>query len=272
MDETIKNALELFDETSVAKEQPPSRDNEEEEKINLLRVTCDMKRNNYQAESDDTSISDVHLKPPHPDFQGRIVYMTMGGYTYIPELEMFITTMLNFGISIQDIGIVCIDKEAAIHMHENYDGIQVYEYVDQIENTKCQKNEAISDVRCRVSLGKANAIIDFLSRGDAVYFVDADVFFYQHPYESMRTRGTYADLYVQVLQCTVAFYFSFRQILGIILNFVFFILFIWHGLLLYELFLRYYIYLIYDHMCRQTTQNTEVPLILVYFLHIQQRQ
>jgi len=49
-------------------------------------------------------------------------------------------------------------------------------------------------------MGKAESILEQMRAGDAVYFVDADVFFYQHPYETMRMNNADLDLYVQTKQ------------------------------------------------------------------------
>ena len=136
-------------------------------------------------------------EPPRKDFRGRLVYMTIGGANYIPHLEIFVQTLINFDIKHGDIGVVCIDEQCSRYIRNAYPNIMLQEYIHQINGTSCQRNAEISDVRCRVTMGKAESILGRLIVGDAVYFVDADVFFYRHPFESIRVQNAALDLYVQ---------------------------------------------------------------------------
>jgi len=121
--------------------------------------------------------------------------MTMGCGSYIPQLEVLVNSLLNLGIPRDDIGLVCIDKACTQHFHrQNIDAI---EYIHQIDNTSCSANPKVSNVKCRVSMGKAESIMHHLLLGDALFFFDADVFLFQHPYESMSVEEDHLDLYVQ---------------------------------------------------------------------------
>lgn len=156
-------------------------------------------------------------EPPRTDFKGKLVYMTMGGASYIPYLEIFVQTLINFQIKQENIGVVCIDEECSRHIRKSYPDIVLQEYIHQINGTNCQRNTILSDVRCRVSMGKAELILGHLQAGNAVYFVDADVFFYRHPYKSIRVQNAALDMHVQTdghAACNFDLFLVSRDVFG----------------------------------------------------------
>ena len=133
---------------------------------------------------------------PRPDFPGRIIYMSMGSASYIGMLEYFVQTLFGFGIEEDAVGIVCIDDGCYDHFTKRYPSAVIVKVDDDvIRDTECWNWKTIRQ-RCRVSLGKGLAIMQQLREGNAVYFVDADVFFFQHPYESLSVSDPNLDLYV----------------------------------------------------------------------------
>lgn len=133
---------------------------------------------------------------PQPDFPGRIIYMSMGSADYIDMLEYFVQSLFGFGIAEDSVGIVCIDDGCNDHFTERYPRAVIVKVDDDvIRDLECWNWKRIRQ-RCRVSLGKGLAILQQLREGNAVYFVDADVFFFQHPYESLSVSNPNLDLYV----------------------------------------------------------------------------
>lgn len=123
--------------------------------------------------------------------------MSMGGVDYIFHLEVFVKSLVSFGIRERNICIVCLDQDCSLHFQSAHPQLTIHEYTHR-QNSTCSSHTKVSELRCRVSVSKLKFILHYLSRGDAVFFVDADVFFFQHPYEYMRVENTALDFYVQL--------------------------------------------------------------------------
>lgn len=134
--------------------------------------------------------------PPHPDFAGKIWYFTMGSASYVWALEHFISGLVDMGVDEESIGIVCIDKECTSHFESKNIRVEFFG-VDYIEGTACQANHKVSNTRCKVSMGKADITLKVLRQGDAIFFFDADVLFFQHPYKAMKVRNPNLPFYGQ---------------------------------------------------------------------------
>ena len=146
----------------------------------------------------DPMILSPTASPPRTDFKGRTMYFSMGGESYIPQLTYFIESLVKLGIKEQNIGIICIDIGCTQHFSRTKQKLVIHEYtVKKIDGTRCLKNPKVTNTRCAVSMGKSDIILHHLRLGDALFFFDADVLFYEHPYDSMQVRNTKLNLYVQ---------------------------------------------------------------------------
>ena len=139
------------------------------------------------------------LGPQQPDgFKGKIWYFAIGSESYIPLLEHLRKNLMHVGVSNNDIGFICVDRGCEIHF-SNVTKVGRVDYygVEQIQGTKCLANPNVSNMRCRVSGGKAFNIKKILQEGDAIYFFDADIVFYKHPLSSIQADNPQLTLFTQ---------------------------------------------------------------------------
>ncbi len=125
-----------------------------------------------------------------------VKYVTLGGASYIMWLQLFVDTMQLFGILLEDIVVLSLDQETTDHFKSH--GITIIPYYrDQIDRTKCATESNFTAMRCQVSYGKAHVVLELLKEGYAVFFSDADVFYYKHPVQSLKVYNPNLDLYTQ---------------------------------------------------------------------------
>ena len=141
-----------------------------------------------------------------------VKYVTLGGASYIMWLQLFVDTMQLFGILLEDIVVLSLDKETTDHFKSH--GITIIPYYrDQVDGTKCATESNFTAMRCQVSYGKAHVILELLKEGYAVFFSDADVFFYKHPVQSLKVHNPNLDLYTQADHLDVKTFANFGVML-----------------------------------------------------------
>lgn len=124
--------------------------------------------------------------PFHPGFNGKIWYFTLGSKAYTPILETFVNSLVSLGVAVEDIGLLCLDEDCTEYFQRHHRTVHVLTYyLDSIHGSACEANAAVSNMRCMVSMGKIQLLLQTLQRGDAAYFFDADVMFLQHPFEAL---------------------------------------------------------------------------------------
>ena len=140
------------------------------------------------------------LGPPRRGFDGRVLYYTMGSESYVEGVERgFVERLMELGVEERDIGVICIDEFCQRYFTANYSHLRVHQYSDdEISGTNCAaKKPGKSANTCKIAMGKADVITGRLGEGDAVFFFDADVEIFRHPYEAMRVSNANLDFYVQ---------------------------------------------------------------------------
>ena len=138
--------------------------------------------------------------PPRKDFGGRVLYYTMGSKSYVEGVEKgFVGRLMDLGVEERDIGVVCIDEFCHQYFTEIDIDLRVELYSDdEISETNCSaQRQGKRAMTCKIAMGKANVITDRLNEGHAVFFFDADVEFFRHPYKAMKVSNANLDFYVQ---------------------------------------------------------------------------
>ena len=134
--------------------------------------------------------------PPRRSFGGRVLYYTMSSMNHAEAInQFFVGRLKELGVEEGDIGVICIDDACSRYFSERYRELRVDSYTDKrLAGTRC---EGTGKMKCNIIMGKADILSERLREGNAVFFFDADVRLFRHPYRSMRVRNPNLDVYVQ---------------------------------------------------------------------------